>query len=262
MQDDHEWQAVEQAFATDRQTVIRAFMLGRGLDVAQTRHEIHARSGVPLPPDAILVELKSLLAKTPARDLRGKKTRLIPLFYGQSSMRGFLALRTPFLSCQEISETILKDTGIPITRKGIWAAARRLGIKTQEQREAFNRAVDKKRFDHNRIAAKIDYKKRKVDYGSFQSKRMMQLRSHPKGGGAFAFGLKDQMRLRKITHATVATALGVSAGCVRGWCALNNRISPSYWHRLCRVLEVTPDAIFKVAPTEIQRTKFAGKLTY
>ena len=259
MQYELQWQTVEKAFEADRTVIVRALILGRRLNLAESLQAIEQRSGVTLAPAALRAELRTIVTRASVHDLRGRKTELIPLFYGQTSMRVFLSTRSPFMSCQEIAEVILKDTGISITRKGIWSVAKRLGVKTQELREAFNRAVDKKRVDHNRIAAKIDYTRRKTDYGSFQSKRLLHQGDCPRDLNLFAFGLKAIMRQKKVTHRAVASALGVSEKCVHAWCALNNRVSPQYWDRLCQLLETRPTLIFNAEATAPQRRKIADK---
>ena len=181
-------------------------------------------------------------------------------FYNMASMEEFI-YKFYFkraMSLGAIQKRILKDTKINITRGGLWRWIYWAGLWARSQRKGFNLGVQRKRFSHEKVAKKINYAKRKIDYIETSQKRHNTM-VHYKYRSSFAFGLKNILLNKNLTTKDLANYLSVSHHCVKAWCALNNRVNKIYWRRLSAFADESNDKIFNCKPTKSQITKLTSK---
>jgi transposase len=166
------------------------------------------------------------------------KRNKILSFYHMPSLKEFIDIFyvKKGMSCGALQKRIKKDTGIKIGRETIWKWIRISGIKPRNQRIAFNLGVSRKRFSHKKVASKINYKTRDIDYDSVAVKRLKTYQGY-KHRSYFAPRLKKMLLTKGKTHKQLAKILGVTSHCVYAWCALHNRINEIYWDKISAFLD-------------------------
>lgn len=161
----------------------------------------------------------------------------------------------------EITEMIEKDTGVKFSRMAIkkWRDAYELRARNPHDR--FQLASDKNRFNHLIIAKKRNYKSRKMDYNNINKRRVKLMRSYKcrKNSllpiSAYAFGLERKLSKNKKSASDLASFLGVSTLCVKGWCGVHNKVNKIYWRKISNFLACPKTEIFDVTPTPSQSNR-------
>lgn len=159
------------------------------------------------------------------------------------------------MSVGAIAERIKKDTGIIITRQGIWRWIYWSQLWARTQRKGFNLGVNRHRFSHRKVAKKIDYAHRFISYKEIQPKRLNTMKNYSYRDSTFIFGLKKLLLDKDKTHKQLADFLGISFHCVKGWCSLNNRVNRIYWNKISKFLGVKIKELFKTRPSKTQIRK-------
>ena len=182
-------------------------------------------------------------------------------FYNMASMEEFIYefYFKRAMSLGAIQKRILEDTKINITRGGLWRWIYWAGLWARSQRKGFNLGVQMKRFSHEKVAKKINYAQRRIDYTETNQKRRNTMVGYKHLSGSFAFGLKNILLRKRLTTKDLANYLSVSHHCVKAWCALNNRVNEIYWAKISEYVGESNDKIFNCKPTKSQIVKLESR---
>ena len=189
------------------------------------------------------------------------KCHKILRFYNMASMEEFVYeyYFKRAMSLGAIQKRILKDTKISIGRQGLWNWIYWSGLWARSQRKGFNLGVQKKRFSHKKVAQKINYTERVINYTETNKKRLGTMAGYKYRASAFAFGLKNSLLSKRLATKDLADYLSVSHHCVKAWCALNNRVNEIYWEKISEYVGESNDIIFKRKPSKSQSAKLKLK---
>ncbi len=172
---------------------------------------------------------------------------LVAPFYGvskESFIKFFYLYKK--MSDIEIAEMIEKDTGHKFPRQAIFNWRKSVGIKARSPHEAFQLAVDKKRFNHSKVALKInykqrviDYKKREIDYNDIASKLK------PSEKRYYADNLGKIINKKRIDKIEFALKIGFSPFTLMRWIRKQSKVSKVEICRMAEILKVEP---FEICP--------------
>ncbi|MEW6075571.1 MAG: hypothetical protein AB1530_04605 [Candidatus Omnitrophota bacterium] len=147
----------------------------------------------------------------------------------------------------EIIETIERDTGYRFSRMAVKKWRDEFQLKARNPHERFQLAVNKKRFDHEKVAQKIDYnaRTRKIDYENrFIDYDKIKKTVTSKYGYKWATGLDALLNRHKISDEKLAKYLKIGHHAIYQWKTLRSRVNKAFQDKISEYFGTISKKIF------------------
>lgn len=162
-------------------------------------------------------------------------------------LKDFIHYHYVMLTMSDIDVINMIDAHVQVrfSRTALSRWHKRTGIPARNPHVRFKLAIEKGAYSHKKVAQKIDYKKRRINYKKISMKRVAKLIGRNYLKSKPAPRLRELLNAQSKTRKQLAEFLDVSPHTVNAWCSGFNKIHPIYWKPMEGFLQLKRKDIFK-----------------